>query len=397
MKIVVVGAGVAGLTLALELHRRGQTPVVLERSPGPRAAGYMVDFFGPGYDAAARMDLLPELERIHYEIPRLSFRGPDGREQFALSYRQLRSRLFGGQHFNFMRGDLEQVLYRRAADTVDIRFGTSVSGIEAAGAETAAVLTDGSHVVGDAVVGADGVHSAVRHALFGADEPATRFLEYDTAAYIFEDPQLHHVVAGQFAMLTGGDRQISLYPISDGRVATFLLHRRERPFEPRDPAAVRAELHRVFGGFGWLVPDALAACGPDCRPYYDAVEQVVLPNWSVGRTVLLGDAAWCVSLLAGQGVSLAMAGAYVLAQELAATTDVPRALSRYERRMRPLAEAKQEEGRRTAQWFIPQGKIRNLIRDWALRISLWPGIANIVRRRFLGGAHLPPPAGGSPA
>jgi 2-polyprenyl-6-methoxyphenol hydroxylase-like FAD-dependent oxidoreductase len=234
-----------------------------------------------------------------------------------------------------MRSDLEQVFYRRAADTVDIHFGASVSGIEAAGAETAAVLT-------------------------------------------------------------GGDRQISLYPISDRPVATFLLHRRDRPFEPRDPA-VRAELHRVFAGFGWLVPDALAAGGPDCRPYYDAVEQVVLPNWSVGRTVLLGDAAWCVSLLAGQGVSLAMAGAYVLADELAATTDVPRALSRYERRMRPLAEAKQEEGRRTTKWFIPEGKIRHLIRDWALRISLWSGSSNIARRRFLGAAHLPPPAGDSPA
>lgn len=86
----------------------------------------MIDFFGPGYDASEKMGLFPEIEGIHYQIPRLAFLTPSGKERFALSYATLRKNLFADRHFNFMRGDLERLLYSKIEDQVEVRFGTSL-------------------------------------------------------------------------------------------------------------------------------------------------------------------------------------------------------------------------------------------------------------------------------
>lgn len=391
LRVLIVGAGIAGLTLAAELARRGHRPLVLERAVSLRDAGYMIDFFGPGYDAAERMGLLPSLAEIHYPIARFAFLGADGTERFALPYPALRRRLFADRHFNFMRGELARVLFERIRDHVDVRFATTITRFALAADGVSAALSDGTEVTADLLVGADGVNSDTRRALFGDDGGELRYMGYDTAAYVIDDPQLRSRLGDAFAMLTADDRQVSAYPIRSGAVATFFLQRRATPFAERSPDAIRRELHRVFGDLDWLVAELLAGCTATCEPYYDAVSQVVLPHWSRGRATLVGDACQCVSLLAGQGASLAMAGAYVLAEELSGGGGVDRALARYEARMRPLAERKQAEGRRTASWFIPRGRARAAIRDWALRLSLLPGVAALVRRRLLGDRYLPPP------
>src|SRR5262249_48114317 len=142
--------------------------------------------------------------------------------------------------------------------------------------------------------------------------------------------------------LAAPHRQVSVYPVRDGRVATLFVH------ETRSPGAAAtsedAGLRDVYGGLGWIVPRLLEASPP--HAYHDDVTQVTMPRWSRGRIVLVGDAAYCVSLLAGQGAALAMAGACVLADELAAIGDVPEALRAYEQRLAPLVAKKQRDARR---------------------------------------------------
>jgi 2-polyprenyl-6-methoxyphenol hydroxylase-like FAD-dependent oxidoreductase len=113
MRVLISGAGIAGPSLAWCLERLGHQPVVVERAPQLRDEGYMMDFFGSGYDAAERLDLLPDLASIHYPIDRFVFVNGRGRERLSLAYPVLRRRLFNDRHFNFMRGDLERVLYER--------------------------------------------------------------------------------------------------------------------------------------------------------------------------------------------------------------------------------------------------------------------------------------------
>ena len=112
--------------------KRGHTAVVVEQSPGVRAEGYMVDFFGLRLRCCGDPRLLPASRgRIHYPVSRLVFVDERGRECFSLGYPALRERWFGGRHFNFLRGNLEELLHAHVKDRVAVRFGMTVASFEA--------------------------------------------------------------------------------------------------------------------------------------------------------------------------------------------------------------------------------------------------------------------------
>jgi 2-polyprenyl-6-methoxyphenol hydroxylase-like FAD-dependent oxidoreductase len=380
MKVLIVGAGIAGLTLALSLRRAGHAVVVIEKAPRLRDDGYMLDFFGPGYDAAERLGLLPAIARIHYPITRLAFVDGGGRERFALPYASLRRLVFGDRHFNFMRGDLERVLHDSLPGLTPIRFGTTVQALASVPGGVDVTLDDGSEQRFDLVVGADGVRSRVRQLAFGPPESFIRRLGYRTLAFVIDDAALQARIGDAFCTLTTPGRQVALYPLRGGRVATFFIHRADEEARDFSPRAARDELRAAYGSCGWLVPELIARAGDDL--YYDEVTQVVAPRWSTGRIVLLGDACQCVSLLAGQGASMAMAAAYVLAEELGQADDVERALGRYQRRVQPSIVTRQASGRNIAAWFVPRGPVRLAMRDLFMRLSTWRPVARVLRRQL---------------
>ena len=133
----------------------------MEQSPQLRDDGYMIDFFGSGYDAMERLGLLGELAAIHEPIRRIVFLDATGRQQVSVPYSVLRKRLFRDRHVNFMRGSLERVL-SRTLTTSTIRFGTTVDSYQEDDAHVCVRLSDGTTHVVDMLVGADGVHSRVR-------------------------------------------------------------------------------------------------------------------------------------------------------------------------------------------------------------------------------------------
>ncbi len=190
MRVIIIGAGIAGLTLALRLQRLGWEPLLVERAPGLRGEGYMIDFFGPGVDAAERMGVLPRLEAIHHPVGEMLFLDEDGRRKLSVEYAVLRRRLFANRHFNFLRGDLEAVLYEAVGAETEIRFDTTVDRVAQDGEGVYVELSDGSSERADVLVGADGVHSRVRALDFGPEERFTLELGHLTAAYILERPPL---------------------------------------------------------------------------------------------------------------------------------------------------------------------------------------------------------------
>ena len=178
---------------------------------------------------------------------------------------------------------------------------------------------------------------------------------------------MHH----HFCLTDTIGAQMGFYGLRDGRVATFAVHRAPDPTLPTDH---RATLRSEYGRLGWLVPRALAACPPDRELYYDQVAQVEMPRWSCGRMTLVGDACYAVSLLAGQGASLGIAGAYVLAEHLARADTVAGALSEYEHDWRPVVTDKQRVARKSARWFLPRSGREIRIRRAVLRLSRLPGL-----------------------
>lgn len=207
------------------------------------------------------------------------------------------------------------------------------------------------------------------------------YLGFHTAAYRFPDPQGHAQVAGQFSLTDTVNRLMGLYGLRDGSVAVFTVHRTPDPNLPADP---REALRREYAPLGWLVPRALAACPPPEQVYYDQVAQIEMPTWTRGRVVLLGDAAYAVSLLAGQGASLGITGAYVLAEHLSAADSIEAALTRYEQTMRPPTTEKQRVARTGTRWFLPETRGQLRVRRAALGLARLPIIDRYVASALVG-------------
>lgn len=385
MRVLIVGGGIAGLTLAFWLHRGGHQVVLVEIAPELRGGGYMIDFIDPGYSVADQMGLLPELQRIHYPIQYLSFVDSHGKTKFSLAYPKLRE-AFNDRHFNFLRGDLERVLYSAVKDDVEVRFGTTITALDQDATALHVTLSDRTTEVFDLLVGADGLHSRVRELAFGDESRFLRFLGYYTSAYLLHGDDTLDVRRDAFQTLSEPKRQAAVYPFHGG-IATFFVYEAQYRLRDRSRATAMAELHRVYGDMNWLVPELLERSADADDLYFDELAQIEMPCWSTGRVTLVGDACQCLSLLAGQGASMAVAGARILAEEIqACPSNMAMALARYEKRLKPAVEKRQAAGRSFARWFVPDNRPRQMLANLFMRFATTPLLLPVFRRQFeLGG------------
>jgi 2-polyprenyl-6-methoxyphenol hydroxylase-like FAD-dependent oxidoreductase len=227
----------------------------------------------------------------------------------------------------------------------------------------------------DLLVGADGIHSDLRERLFGPEGDTLKYLGFQTAAYVFNSDRVKQVALDNYVMLSAVDRQVGFYTMHDGRQTVYFIWRDAEAERAKD---IKARIAQKFGDMGWVVPDAIAAAPAAAEIYYDVVAQIERESWHNGRAVLIGDAAYAVSLLAGQGASLAIGGAHVLARELESHADVASALRAYEEIVRPSAEKKQAAGRRTADWFVPSSAFRLWLRATVFKLSSLPFVSRII-------------------
>ncbi len=378
MKVTICGAGVGGVALACQLVERGHEVRLVEIAPELRAGGYMIDFFGPGYDTAERMELLDPLAGIHQHIDNLVFVDADGSERLRIPYRDVRA-AFGGRHFNFPRGDLARVLYERLNGRAEVTFGTTVAAYEHEGDRVRVHLENGEEHVTDLLVGADGIHSRIRDLMRrsrGDESDPIRFLGYHAISFTVPAGAVPEITEPAFYMYSAPHHVASVYPES-GQLVVFLAHDADAPPADRSAEAVRRVLEERYADAGWIFGRVLDGFDPDQEVYFDEVSQVELAQWSDGAVTLLGDACQCVSLLAGQGASLAMGGAEVLARQLDAAGSVEDALARYQARMGPAVARKQKSGRRMADWFVPATQRHVVLSRVFMRMLKVPGLRRL--------------------
>lgn len=384
MRILISGGGIAGLTLGYFLARFGHEPLVVDQATSPDVGRpYMIDFFGAGWDVADRMGLLAALESVHQPIPQLAFLDATGHQHTALPYALVRRRLFRDRHFNIMRDDLQRVLYDHVRERVPVRFATSVTAVEEHDEGADVQLSDGTTERVALVVGADGVHSRVRELVFGGEPRFVNPLGYMAAAYVVDASTVPELSRGAFYTLAAPNRLATIFPLRDGRLATFFLHRVAPDTEASPERAGCRSLTEAFADFSWVIPKLLDACGRATAVYSAPVVQVEMPRWRSGAVVLIGDACHCLSVLAGRGASVAMGGAYLLAAELRFTPGVRTALARYQWRLEPSIARHQASAIRMARWVVPSSKTRLAVRDKLLHAMLWPGVSALVRAELV--------------
>ena len=229
------------------------------------------------------------------------------------------------------------------------------------------------------MVGADGLHSAVRELVFGPERQCEKPLGYYVAVFEIEGYRPRDDLV--YVSYSAPERQAARFALRDDRTLILFLFAAARmpgP-EPHDLDERKALLRRIFADAGWECPRLLDAMDDVAELYFDRVSQIRMDRWSRGRVMLIGDAAACVSLLAGEGTGLAMTEAYVLVGELQrADGDYREAFRHHEQRLRAFISGKQTAAERLATSFVPPTPFAIWRRDQAARLLRFAPLANVL-------------------
>lgn len=333
-RVLVSGASIAGPTLAYWLGRRGFEVTVVERAATVRGGGYPIDVRGTALGVVERMGLLPDLRAAHVGAQRMTFLAPDGAVRASLDPDALTGEV-AGRDVELPRGALTGLLFDAVRDDAEFVFDDTITALHDDGAGVDVTFAGGAPRRFDLVIGADGLHSHTRALTFGPEAPYHRYLGYCFAGWTMPN---RFGLDREAVVWSVPGRGAVIYAVGGGdQVHGFLTFTRdEPPFEAfRDPRAQRDLVAARFAGDDvWEVPALVAAMRAADDVFFDVVSQIRMPRWSAGRVGLVGDAAHAPSFLSGQGSSLALVGAYVLAHELAEAPTYTEGFDRYERRLR---------------------------------------------------------------
>ncbi|HEX5532694.1 MAG TPA: FAD-dependent oxidoreductase [Actinomycetales bacterium] len=366
-EVLISGAGIAGMATAYWLNRYGFRVTVVERAEAPRLGGYKIDVRGAAVEVLERMALLGRAREMTTDMQRTSFVDSSGAEVAAMDSDFAGGR--AGADLEVMRGDLNRLLYEETRDTVDYLFGDSVGAISQNERGVLVTFEHGGTRRFDLVVGADGQHSNTRADVMG---PESQFIEHLG----------HYVAIFSTANRLGLDRAEVIYP-RPGR-STLVYRTREDAqaramllwasaplgYDRRDVRRQRELIATEFGDEnGWEVPRLLAdvATAPDL--YFDSMGLVRVPRWGHGRVVLVGDAAYGASPASGQGTSLALVGAYVLAGEVCSSPDdLGAAFARYQAAMATFVEKNQRLAASNLKGMVMRSRLRIWFQLRALKV-----------------------------
>ena len=375
--VLIAGAGIGGPTLAFWLKTAGFEPTLIERAPALRAGGFVIDFWGLGYDLAERMGLANDIERVGYHMRELRIVDDRGKRVAGFGTKVFRE-LTGGRFVTLRRSDLSRLLLERIRGTTEVIFGDEIVGLREDADCVQVQLKHARERLFDLVIGADGLHSSVRKLVFGSQDRFEKHLNYVVAA--FEVRGYHPRDEDVYVIYSEPGRMLGRFALHDDRTLFLFVFATDVNSSPTmlDKPAQKTMLRNRFGDGKWECAHILGELDRAEDLYFDRVSQIKMKTWSRGRVALVGDAAFCVSLMAGQGSALAMTAAYVLAGELAKTGGRhEEAFGNYEMLLRAYIRSKQKEAERFSTAFAPKTRWGLFLRNQGIKACAIPGLARL--------------------
>ncbi|MGO9185284.1 FAD-binding protein [Mycobacterium sp.] len=315
--VLVSGASVAGITAAYWLGQHGYSVTVVERHPGLRPGGQAIDVRGPALTVLERMWLRAAADHLRTRMRGSSVVDRDGNELSHDTESTPTGGLIASPDIELLRDDLVELLYQTTQLRVEFLFGDSIVSLQDDGSSVRVTFENAAERSFDLVIGADGLHSDVRRLVFGPEE---EFIErLGTHAAIFTVPNFLDLDYWQ-TWHYGDATMAGVYSARNNTEARAMVGFMDPDLQIdyRDTETQLAELEKRMADDGWVRPQLVEYMRTAPDFYFDEMSQIKMDRWSNGRVALVGDAAYCCSPLSGQGTSVALLGAYVLAGELGA-------------------------------------------------------------------------------
>lgn len=363
-KVLIAGASIAGPVLAYWLHKYGFEVFIVERAPALRLGGQNIDVNGPARKIARLMGIEDQVKAAN--TGELGTQWVDKDNQVTASFPK-ESAAGLTQELEIVREDLVNILYELTRQDVTYRFGDQISQLKQDNDRATVTFASGRVEVYDFVIAADGIRSKTRKLMFG-DEPVFNYLGLCTAYLTIARTETDTNWARWYT--ADDSRMLLLRPDNEGTTRAsinFLLPQDE--YEKLDKSGKKDILLARLEGAGWEAPRLAREVEKSDDIYFDGVGQIKAPNWSKGRFAMVGDAAYCPAPITGKGTTLAFAGAYILAGELAKHTHHTDAFASYDTIMRPYVESVQK---------LPPGVPRLAYPKTALGVSVVNTVMGII-------------------
>lgn len=368
MRILISGAGIAGLTVAYWLREYGFTPTIVERAPTLPIGGYKIDIRGAALQVIRRMGIYETVAAAATDMQRGVLVDKKGKTINEMSGDDFGQRV--GEDLEIIRGTLCQILMDQVRN-VEIIFDDSIQKISQSSESIQVEFKNNKQRAFDLLIGADGLHSNVRQQVFGDESHFAR----DLGLYlcVFTVPNFLNLDRTEMQYTEFG-KMVAIWSSrgDTNAKACFAFTAPPASIDPRNRAQQQQLVQTTFQGMGWIGPELLEMMPNAPDFYFDSATQICMNHWSQNRVTLVGDAAYCASPMSGQGSSLALIGSYVLAGELALTSgDYRSAFNHFEQEMAPFVHVNQALGIRAAKLMRSHEKktLFMMIHEQILRIA----------------------------
>ncbi|MBI3799240.1 MAG: FAD-dependent monooxygenase [Deltaproteobacteria bacterium] len=358
MRVIIVGAGIGGLTAALTLLRSGLEVQVFEQAAELREVGAGIQISPNATRLLHRLGLTDPLRQVAVRPQALQMRRwEDGKVLSRQPLADVCEATFGAPYYHLYRPDLLAVLASAVPDGI-VQLSHRCVGVQQSESGVAVTCEDGMTVSADVVVGADGIHSAVRALLFGPESP--HFSGSIAYRGLVPAERLEHLqMERNSSAWLGPDRHFVHYYVGAGRFVNFVGVVPGKDWHVESWSA-KGEVADALAEFATWHPQVQQIIGAvDFTNRWGLYDRDPLDRWSVGRVTLLGDAAHAMLPFMAQGAVQSIEDAVVLAKclEGADHTSVPTALRRYEEMRKPRASQVQAYARRNGTVFhLPDGE-----------------------------------------